>query len=140
MVVRAEREWSSETDQGIENIAAGVEKGSPAIDGFVLGPDGSQIFVTGFASTVPAGMAEGDWFDAVNQPCPTRTGPEDITVDGHPGRIDVGCDASVAVVVVDDRAYVFAEWQGTYPDLLKAFVSTVRLPAPGTSESPSAAP
>jgi len=110
-----------------------------ANDWFILGPDGNQIGVAGFAGTVPDGMSEDELIDASFGPCPGRA-TEAVTVDGHPGRLDVGCELSIATVVIGDRAYMFAEGHGVYQDLLKAFLSTVRFTTPGASASPSATP
>jgi hypothetical protein len=120
-VISAQRDFVIGTDR------ITVSGDDIANDWFILGPDGNQIGVAGFAGTVPDGMSEDELIDASFGPCPGRA-TEAVTVDGHPGRLDVGCELSIATVVIDDRAYVFAEGHGVYQDLLKAFLSTVRLP------------
>jgi hypothetical protein len=98
-------------------------------DWIIVGPDGSQIALAGFATTVPSGTSVDD---VIRRTFPEDVGceSEPIEIDGKPGRFDVcGDGISIAVAIVGDRAYVFAQGRGAAEkDLMLASLSTVRLP------------
>jgi hypothetical protein len=129
----ADGEWSLDADAG--------DKLTRNWDRFFLGPDGYQIMVSAFSQPIAEGTTQDAWHAAAIDipPCVTPKQQEAVTVDGHPGRLYVGCDSSVAIIVVGERAYVFAEWRGEFTELLKAFLTTVRITGPDASPS-SAAP
>jgi hypothetical protein len=111
---------------------------SNALDWIVFGPDGYQIGFWGFAETIPAGTSVDDIIsqnvgteDPIGVPLPTCES-EPTTIDGQPGRFDVcGDSVSIAVVIIDDRAYVFIQGRGSVTkDLMLAQLSTVQLPTP----------
>jgi hypothetical protein len=103
-----------------------------ALDWIMFGPAASQIGFWAFAETIPAGTSVDD---IISQSVGTPDVPcesEPITIDGQPGRFDVcGDGASIAVVIVGDRAYVFLNGRGSVTkDLMLALLSTVQLPTP----------
>jgi hypothetical protein len=121
-----------------------------ASDTFVMGPDGSQVAATGFAADVPAGMTQDEWIAAADwgdsdDPCRASETWETVMVDGHEARFNQqpgaaegnGCEATIAYVFIGDRVYVFAEWLGEFPELLRGFLSTVRFTDVGPSSPPA---
>ena len=105
-----------------------------------MGPNDYQVAVSGFSSPVQPGTTTDAWYQAAFVPCDTPIGQQPVTVDGHPGQIYLGCESSIAAVVVGDRGYVFAEWRGGFSELLKGFLSTVRFTTPSASPSPDLSP
>jgi hypothetical protein len=127
----ATRDWALATDRG-SNLQDGQ------VDGFLGGPDGGQVRVTGFAANVPAGTSEDAWltsYYAGGAYCATTPSFVPMTVDGHPGRLDTCFDAQ-AFVFVGQRVYVFSIWRQEEQPLFRAFLSTVKLPASAPSGSP----
>jgi hypothetical protein len=124
-VDQAQRDFTFGTDR----FEATAETSAP-LDWIIVGPDGSQIAFGGFAATIPAGTSVDDVITQSFPPCSLGWETEPITIDGHPGRLDVcGNDISIAVAIVGDRAYVFnAGYGGIAKDLMTAYLSTVKLP------------
>ena len=131
MVTPASRDWSLETDKDIESQAA-FDRTLAAVDLFVLGPDGSQIYVYAFAASVPPGMSEDEWlttyYEGRSTVCSQAVEWQPITIDGRTGRLDVNdrCADEQAFVFFDGRVYSFGIGQPNQRALLEAFLSTVR--------------
>jgi hypothetical protein len=126
IVAQAQRDFVFGTDQ-----FEATSENAPT-DRIILGPDGREIAFAGFAATVPAGTSVDDIINAsfASLGLGPRCESEPVSIDGHPGRLDVcGLDISIAVAMVGDRAYVFNQGRGAAEkDLMMAFLSTVRFP------------
>jgi hypothetical protein len=112
---------------------------APWADKTHFGPLG--ITMTALATIIPAGTSEEAWIDAYLAP-PVGETPtcielaKDMTaivIDGKPARLAVRCANQVAFVVDGNRMFVFAESNANELDLLNAYLSTIRLPAPTAS-------
>jgi hypothetical protein len=127
VVTEAQRDFTFGTDQ-----FEGLETENGPLDLIVFGPDDCQIGFFGFAETIPAGTSVDDIISQSVGGATDECEPEPITIDGQPGRLDVcGDGLSIAIVIVDDRAYAFLNGRGTdAKDLMKALLSTVQLPTP----------
>jgi hypothetical protein len=129
----AARDWVFATDHA-SNLLDGQA------DGFIGGPDGNQVRVSGFSADVPAGTSEDEWLTSYYDGIDCYLSAPDflpITIDGHPGRIDTTCFAAQAFVFIGERVYVFSIWRTDYEPLLRTFLSTVTLPAASPSPGPS---
>ena len=131
VVTQAQRDFKFGTDLW-ENSAGEEELATTPLDLIVYGADPCVIGFTAFAETIPAGTSVDDVIShsvgAPTVPCES----EPITIDGQPGRFDVcGDGLSIAIVIVEDRAYVFLQGRGSVAkDLMLAQLSTVQLPTP----------
>jgi hypothetical protein len=103
-----------------------------ALDWIIFGPAESQIGFWGFAATIPAGTSTDDVISQSVGPIADPCESEPMTIGGLSGRFDVcGDGASIAVVIVGNRAYVFVQGRGSDTrDLMEAQLSTVQLSTP----------
>ena len=104
-------------------------------------PRDTQEHLIAMSAVVPGGVTETAWIDAFEKlpagftldatDCLTTAAEMSaITISGHDGRISTKCEMS-AFVLVDGRMYIFSV-DGDEA-LFRAFLSTVRLPAPAAS-------
>jgi hypothetical protein len=123
-----------------------------------------SVDITAASMAMPAGMTEEQWLDTYRPPSIDRSpaGPSGcvkpwsewtaVSIDGHPGWLDVACQFAEATTFFNGRAYVFTLYVGgidqSMEDLFTAFLGTVHLdpgsavdaPAASAPASPSATP
>jgi hypothetical protein len=127
----ATRDWVFATDHA-SNLLEGQA------DGFIGGPGGNQVRVSGFSADVPAGTSEDEWLTSYYVGIDCYLAAPDflpITVDGHPGRLDSTCFAAQAFVFIGERVYVISIWRTEYEPLLRTFLSTIKFQASPSSSS-----
>jgi hypothetical protein len=104
-----------------------------------------QFHLTAFSSTMPAQTTPEGWIDSyinMGAACPSALNLPVVQIDGHQGRISANCAMAKAdpqpspvvevFVAVGQTMFVFGI--DDYDDvLLRAFLKTVKLPAPAAS-------
>jgi len=106
---------------------------TPAADRFIDRDASFQIGVSAWAVDVPSGTSNAAWIRAYYKDADAACGVtgavvQDITVDGHPGKlyIEDSCSDAQAFVFLNGSVNVFAVWREGQADLLEAFLSTVK--------------
>ena len=127
---QAQRPWKFDIDRLTTPLTSA--------DHFIDPGAAYQVGISGWFADVPAGTSEDAWltsYYANPDTLPANCGVSistfvPITIDGRQGRMaSSNCSDSQAFVFVGPRVYIFGVWRENEEQLLRAFVSTVKLSA-----------